>query len=251
INFLINKGVNRIYLSVGGSATCDGGVGILTALGFKFVGVEGIPLGKDLVKIKDIEFPENYDNLRKIEFVILADVKNRLLGNYGAAKVFAPQKGADAQAVEILDNGLKNFANIIKKKIGIDVSKIEGSGAAGGVPAGMMLLNSKIVSGAKKIVEILDLENWIKKSNIVITGEGKIDIQTNFGKLPYIIAKIAKKYKKKVIAVCAIKARGYQVKTFDAVFSISDGPRTEGYMIKNAKYLLKDLAYNIGGILLK
>lgn len=250
ISFLIKKDVKKIYLATGGSATCDCGAGILYALGFRFSGVDGVPAGGDLIKIGDIKFPENYSELKKIKFVILVDVENKLLGRLGAARVFAPQKGADEAAVKILEKGLKKFSGIIEKKTGKDVSKIKGSGAAGGVPAGMMLLNSSIVSGAVEVIRILNIENWIKKSSYVITGEGRIDFQTGFGKIPYVIGKIAKKYGKKVIGVCGA-FHGYDRRIFDAVFSIADGPRSEDYMMKNAGVLLKNIAESIGGLILK
>ncbi len=194
----------KIYLCVGGSATNDGGIGALTALGIKFFNKNGKKIypgkGKDLFEISKVDTSELSERIKKCEFVILSDVKNPLYGEKGAAYVYAAQKGAGKKEIKFLDNGLRNYAKIIKKYTGKDVSKIEGSGAAGGICAGFIsFLNAKITSGIDFILNTGKFEEKIKKTDIVITGEGKVDAQTFYGKSVSRIFSFSEKYNIPVI----------------------------------------------------
>jgi len=194
----------KIYLCVGGSATNDGGIGALTALGIKFFNKKGEKVypgkGKDLIEISKVDSSELNERIKKCEFIILSDVKNPLYGEKGAAYVYAAQKGAGEKDIKFLDEGLRNYAKIIKKYTGKDISKIKGSGAAGGISAGFIsFLNAKITSGIDFVLNTGKFEGKIKKADIIITGEGKVDTQTFYGKSLSRIFSLSEKYNIAVI----------------------------------------------------
>jgi len=242
----IKRGCKKIYIGVGGSATNDGGIGFLTACGFKFIDKNGNIIfpgkGEDLLKIKKIEYPENYNELKKIKFIVLSDVENPLYGKNGATFVYGPQKGADIKMVKLLDKGLRHYAKLIKKYTGIEINKIKGSGAAGGVSAGFIsFLNAEIVSGIEEILKIGKFEEKIKNSDLIITGEGKIDKQTLYGKAVGVILKYSEKYKIPAIVLAGIvdeKVYKFLKNDFISIFSIVPGPVSLEKSIKNAeKYI--------------
>jgi glycerate kinase len=204
IRKVIECGFTKIILCLGGSATTDCGAGALQALGVKLLDKKGnnIRFGglylKDLKRI-DISALNKYKNI-KITF--LCDVSNKLLGVNGAASVYSQQKGASIEEVQILDDNLEQFTRIVKKDTGIDIAKFEGSGAAGGLAAGLSLLfKSHFVSGSEFVINATNLRKKIQNADIIITGEGELNSQTKFGKIPYEIAGIAREYNKTVIGV--------------------------------------------------
>lgn len=184
IQHAINKGAKKLILGLGGSATNDGGMGIACALGFKFEDANGLflkPCGASLVKIKKIHKPKQ---LNHIAIVIACDVDNPLFGKNGAAYVYAPQKGADSNQVLQLDQGLRNLAQVIYQETGKKIAHIPGVGAAGGVAA---LLNSyfkvTMVKGIDLLIKHSKISKTLKRSDLLITGEGKIDQQSLSGKV--------------------------------------------------------------------
>ena len=185
----INSSAEKIILFIGDSATNDIGVGMLEALGFKFYNYDGeLVLGqvKNIPKIVKIENPRIVKRLQEVSFVVACDVSNRLLGPSGATHTYGKQKGANEEQIETLENYFKIFSKVVKKFSSTDYSNAEGSGAAGGIGfSSMALLNAKYNSGFEVISDLLDLENHIKLNSydLIITGEGKIDIQTSSGKL--------------------------------------------------------------------
>ena len=185
----INSSVEKIILFIGGSATNDIGVGMLEALGFKFYNYDGeLVLGqvKNIPKIVKIENPRFVKRLQEISFVVACDVSNKLLGPQGATYTYGKQKGANKDQVEILESYFRHFSKVVTKNSYADYSNAEGSGAAGGIGfSSMTFLNAKYKSGFEVIRDLLDLENHIKLNSydLIITGEGKIDIQTSSGKL--------------------------------------------------------------------
>jgi glycerate kinase len=201
----IARGAERIILGLGGSATNDGGIGILAALGFQFQNTnEDLldPQGKNLIAIQRIISPAT---LTKTKFIIACDVQNVLYGPQGAAHVYAPQKGADAGMIHLLDDGLKHFADVIKEKTGKDISQIPGTGAAGGIAAGLIsFFEVELKKGVDLIIEASGIKNKMSNSDLVITGEGKIDKQTLEGKVVSEIASLAFENKIPVIAFCGI-----------------------------------------------
>ncbi|MCM8833001.1 MAG: glycerate kinase [Candidatus Omnitrophica bacterium] len=243
----IEKKCKNIYLGVGGSATNDGGIGALTALGFKFIDQKGKVIfpgkGEDLLDIKEVQYPDNYERLKEIKFIVLSDVKNPLYGKNGAAYVYGPQKGADKNTIKILDYGLRNYAKIIKKYKNIDVNKINGSGAAGGIVAGFLsFLNAKIVSGIEEILKIGKFEGKIKNANLIITGEGKIDRQTFYGKGVGIILKYSERYKIPTIILAGIvdeQVYKFVKSPYISIFSIVPGPCSIENSIRNSEKYIK------------
>lgn len=203
----LKKGARKIYLFVGGSATNDAGIGVAQALGFRFLNKKKeilSPIGKNLTEIEFIE-GKSVSVLADIEFILVTDVKNPLFGKNGAAHVFAKQKGATKKEMNQLDAGLRNFNEIAKRKWGKDISKFEGSGAAGGLGAGAMLfLNAKKEAGIAAIMKILDFDSYIKESDFVISGEGKLDKQTLEGKVVKGVIDKCIEFNKPLGIVCGV-----------------------------------------------
>jgi glycerate 2-kinase len=248
----IDRGVQNIIIGIGGSATNDGGIGMAAAMGYHFLddrGNELLPIGKNLIHINKIDL-RNRQKLKNINFRIACDVKNLLYGEQGATKIYAPQKGANEEMIGKLERGIVHFASIVKKDLGIDVSDIEGGGAAGGMGAGCVaFLDATLVSGIELVMQLASLEEHIKNADVVITGEGKIDEQSLQGKVVSGVASLAKRHNKKLIAVCgSLLIEPYQLNTIgiDAAFSILKPPMSLDEAIKNAEKLLQNLAYNIG-----
>ncbi|MBM3706148.1 MAG: glycerate kinase [Actinobacteria bacterium] len=201
----LDSGCRKIIIGIGGSATNDGGVGAAQALGINFMDINKIPVGsggKELIKINGIDISGAHPAIRNSEIMVACDVDNPLLGKKGAAYVYGPQKGADRETVRILDRGLAHFAGIVKKELGIDVRRIKGAGAAGGLGAGLVaFLNAKLLPGTDLIISATGLEEKIKNADLVITGEGSMDNQTFYGKSSYGVAVLAKKYGVPVITI--------------------------------------------------
>lgn len=202
----INKGYRDFIVGIGGSATNDGGVGMLQALGFEFYDKEGkhVPFGaRGLGKIVGINDENVNPEVFECAFNIACDVTNPLLGENGCTAIYGPQKGASEQDIEIMEQGMKNYALVAKGKYKNADVNFPGAGAAGGMGfAFMTFLNGKLKSGIDLILEKTEIEKYIKDADLVITGEGKIDGQTVMGKVPVGIARLAKKYGKTVIAFC-------------------------------------------------
>lgn len=204
IKAALNKGVSTIIIGIGGSVTVDGGIGMAQALGVKFTDKYGNniePTGSNLAKIDKISM-ENLDKrVKKVNFIIASDVENILTGKKGAAAVFGPQKGATPDEVELLDKGLIHYAEIIRRDIGKNVEDIAGSGAAGGLGAGLIaFLDAKLQSGVEVVANTVKLAEKISQADYVFTGEGGMDFQTKYGKTPFGVAQVAKKYQKPVFA---------------------------------------------------
>jgi glycerate kinase len=202
----IRRGATRIYLFVGGSATNDAGIGMATALGYKFL--DGFlkplkPIGESLNKIKHISSSELKFDRQKIEFTMACDVQNPLYGPDGAAFTYASQKGADARALQLLDDGLQSIAEIFLTELNKDTAFLPGGGAAGGMGAGAVaLLNAQLSPGFRTIMEIIKLEQKMDDIDLIITGEGSLDQQTLKGKLVHGICELAKIRNIPVIAIC-------------------------------------------------
>ena len=204
IKACLDKGVKKLLIGIGGSATNDGGAGVIQALGGKLLDKDGNELGfggGELGKLHNIDLTNFDPRLKDVVVEVACDVNNPLCGEKGASNVFGPQKGATPDMVSLLDNNLKHYANIIKEQIGMDVLEVPGAGAAGGLGAGLMaFLNGTLKKGIEIVIEYSGLEEKVKEADMVWTGEGSIDFQTQYGKTPLGVATIAKKYDKPVIA---------------------------------------------------
>ena len=203
INNLLDKGIKHFIIGLGGSATNDCGIGMLSELGVRFLNESGNLCRhgiEDLSEICEIDLSGINKKLEEANFTIICDVNNPLYGNNGATYVYSGQKGLDERNFSEVDKYIINFSNLVSKKINNDFSNFEGSGAAGGLGfAFLSFCNSRIQGGSKFMIEYLDLEKKISEIDILITGEGKLDEQSYMGKAPIELARIAKKYNKKVI----------------------------------------------------
>jgi len=208
IKSALDQGCRKMIIGIGGSATNDGGAGMVQALGAKLLDKDTEEIGfggGELKKVFRIDTKYLDNRLSETKVLIASDVSNPLCGSKGAARIYGPQKGATPEIIEELDESLGHFAEIIKRDLNKDIKDIPGAGAAGGLGAGLMaFLNAELRPGIEIIIEVVRLDQAIKDADMVITGEGKIDSQTIYGKAPIGVAKIAKKYNIPVIAVAAI-----------------------------------------------
>ncbi|MGM0175646.1 glycerate 2-kinase [Enterococcus sp. DIV0788_1] len=202
----LDQGVEKIIIGIGGSVTNDGGAGMAQALGAHFLDKAGQELavgGGSLGKLAKIDLSDMDPRVKDTEIIIASDVTNPLVGPRGASQVFGPQKGATKEMVDELDKNLTHYATIIEQDLGIDIVDRPGAGAAGGLGAGLLVFTEAIMqSGVNIVTELTHLAEKISQADYVFTGEGGMDFQTKFGKAPYGVAKIAKKYDKPVFA-CA------------------------------------------------
>lgn len=227
IKACLDKGVKKLLIGIGGSATNDGGAGVIQALGGRLLDKDGKELsfgGGELEKLHTIDLTDFDQRLRDISVEVACDVNNTLCGEKGASNVFGPQKGATKEMVNLLDNNLKHYANVIKEQIGKDVLDVVGAGAAGGLGAGLMaFFNGTLKKGIEMVIEYTGLENEIKEADMVWTGEGSIDFQTQYGKTPLGVATVAKKYDKPVIAFAGRVGEDIDIlyeKGIDSIFGI-------------------------------
>lgn len=209
----LELGVAKIILGLGGSVTNDGGAGMAEALGAKFLDVLGniVPAcGGSLNRVQSIDLIGLDARLKQTEIIIASDVNNPLCGSNGASYVFGPQKGADVEMVKTLDQNLSHFADAVETAIGASYQHMAGAGAAGGLGFGLLAFTGASVrSGVELVIEQCDLAEKIARADYVLTGEGKIDFQTQFGKTPYGVAQLAKQLNKPVIAFTGLLGDGF------------------------------------------
>ncbi|HBC82177.1 MAG TPA: glycerate 2-kinase [Escherichia sp.] len=223
----LEHGARNIIIGIGGSATNDGGAGMVQALGAKLCDANGTEIGHgggSLMSLNTIDISGLDPRLASCTIRVACDVTNPLTGEQGASCIFGPQKGAtDAQIVE-LDNNLSHYADVIKKSLRVDVKAVPGAGAAGGMGAALMaFLGAELRSGIEIVTQALNLEEHIHDCTLVVTGEGRIDSQSIHGKVPVGVAKVAKKYHKPVIGIAGSLTHDVGVVHqygIDAVFSV-------------------------------
>ena len=227
----IGKGYRDFVIGIGGSATNDGGFGMLRALGFVFSDGEGNPIALGAGGLRDLARIEKGGALAALtecRFTVACDVKNPLCGENGCSAVFGPQKGADAETVKAMDVWLSRYAALTADLIGKDFSAYEGSGAAGGLGFALLAyLNAALLSGAQTVIEATSLEEKIRAADILITGEGRLDFQSSMGKAPVEAAKLAKQYGKRVIVLAGSvsdSANLSRIREIDAFFPIVGAP---------------------------
>ena len=252
----LNRNAIKIILCIGGSATVDGGTGILQALGIKFSDKKGNELNDlpaSLLQLAAIDLSGLDKRIEPTEIIILCDVENPLLGENGAATVFGPQKGASQETIQLLEAGLTRFRDIVFNKIGKDMSALKHGGAAGGVAAGLSaLLNAHLVNGIDYFLQSTGFEKELAMANLVITGEGSIDLQTLHGKGPFGVAKKAKEFSLTVIGMAgkvpAVIDRSLSP-YFDQLISINEETTGLEMAIKNTYSNLERSARRLGDLL--
>lgn len=252
----LDHGVSKIIIGLGGSVTNDAGAGMAQALGAKFLNQNGQVVeqgGGQLDQVYTIDLSDLDARLKNTEILIASDVNNPLCGENGASHVFAPQKGATPEMVEILDRNLNYFADLVKQQLNIDVKHIAGAGAAGGLGFGLMVFAAaKIRSGVEMIIEETQLAEKIAHADYVFTGEGGIDFQTKFGKTPFGVAQVAKRFNKPVIACAGYIGQGVEelyAEGFTAILGIVDGVCDLQTALKNGERNLERTCENVARLL--
>jgi glycerate kinase len=244
------RNANEIIIGLGGSATNDGGFGMARGLGFRFLGLEQELRGavSELAGLERIEKPED---LVLPKVIAAVDVKNPLLGENGAARIFGPQKGASKKEIDVLEPALTRLADVMTKEFGFDYRDEPGAGAAGGLGFGLMsFCGAKIRPGFDVVAEAVGLESKIKDADVVITGEGSLDRQTLEGKTPGGVARLARQLSKPVFALVGRAAEDREVRRmFDAVYEnarpgmnlAENMSRAAELLRENARELAKEL----------
>ena len=252
----LDKGFRRIIIGIGGSATNDGGAGMASALGVKFLSSSGeikYPSGGSLSELIKIDLTGLDERIFESEIIIASDVKNTLIGAEGASYIYGRQKGADEDMIRKLDSNLEKLAEIVQQQTGKDIAYLPGAGAAGGLGAGLLaFLNAGMQNGFEIVRQETRLAEYCNWADVVITGEGRIDNQTKYGKTPQGVANTAKAYGKQVIAIAGSLGEKYEElyqSGFDIILSIVDKPMTLKEALTNAPELLKKTGFTIGRIL--
>ncbi|WP_455675609.1 glycerate kinase, partial [Pradoshia sp.] len=231
IKHALDNGCRRFILAIGGSATNDGGAGMLQALGMRLLDADGQPIqfgGGALRKLTQIDTSEFDARIAESEFLIASDVQNPLIGRHGASYVFGPQKGATSEMVEQLDQNLGHFADLVEEQTGIRLHDKAGAGAAGGIGGAFQaFFPSKMSRGIDIVIEYIGLKEKLIGAECVFTGEGQIDFQTASGKTPMGVAQEAKKHRIPVFALAGSIGQGIDVlheHGITSVHSIVNGP---------------------------
>ena len=256
IRFALDEGVNKIIIAMGGSATVDGGCGILNALGIVFLDANGerlIAMPEYLANMAKVDTAELDPRILNCEIAILCDVDNQLLGPEGAAAIFGPQKGASPDDVQLLEEFLKNFTDISALQTGIDMANVKHGGAAGGAAAGLHTwINAKLVNGIEYFLSITRFDQALSRSDLVITGEGSIDKQTLQGKGPYGVALRAKNKNIPVIGLAGkvpLEPDAELQQYFDVLLSINNEPAELAEAMKNTEKNLVRTAMAVGNMM--
>ncbi|MHC0038458.1 glycerate kinase family protein [Pseudoneobacillus sp. C159] len=252
IKLALDDGVKNILIGIGGSATNDGGVGMLQALGVSFKDKAGVELGFGggaIGQLQSIDLSGLDRRLADVNIEVACDVSNPLIGESGASYIFGPQKGATPDVVKQLDQNLAHFAEMIKARIGIDIANVEGSGAAGGLGAGLLaFLNAELKKGIHLVIKYTDLINKMAGADYVFTGEGSIDGQTMYGKTPFGVATVAIELGVPVIAFAGRigeNARDLYDHGFTAIVGILKEPSTIEEALASGPINLAHAAENV------
>jgi len=248
----LEQGVNKIIIGIGGSATNDAGVGMAQALGAEILDQNGKQIefgGGSLDQIAEMNLESIDSRLKNVKILVACDVDNPLYGENGAAYVYAPQKGADKEMVEILDQNLRHFNQITINKLNKDPNQIPGAGAAGGLGAGLVaFLDAELKAGVDIILDFINFEKRLKGVDLVITGEGMLDGQSIYGKTPVGVSRSAAKKEIPVIAVAGTLGSGVEKVLehgINSYFSIIDRPAELKNIVERSPELLADLSEQI------
>tara|TARA_Y100000590_G_scaffold208286_1_gene235913 strand:- start:30704 stop:31858 length:1155 start_codon:yes stop_codon:yes gene_type:complete len=242
----LDLGYKEIIIGVGGSATNDGGIGMLSELGVKFYNSEKKEIGDGGNALIDLEYIDTskLDNrIKNTSIIVACDVSNPLCGPKGASAIFGPQKGATPQMVSKLDKALMNYAKIIKIDLGIDIINYPGSGASGGLGAAFMaFFGARLRLGADIVLDLLDIDTQLKDSNLVIVGEGQFDRSTIFNKAPISVAHRAKSIGIPVLGIAGSLGAGFNEihnHGIDSMFSLVNRPMSMNDAVSNSKRLIE------------
>ncbi|GAB6169102.1 glycerate kinase [Clostridium carnis] len=254
----LDKGIKHFVIGIGGSATNDGGAGMIQALGGKLLDKYGNQVsfgGGALKNIEKIDLSELDKRLKEVTIEVACDVTNPLIGENGASAVFGPQKGATSEMVKELDRNLAHYAECIKRDIGKDVAYEEGAGAAGGLGAALLaFLNADLKKGIELVIKHTELSKKVEGADFVFTGEGSIDNQTIYGKTPMGVAQVAKSKRVKTIAFAGKVGEGvenlYDI-GINSIFSIMTGVSTLEEALENGRKNLEKTTENIVRALIK
>lgn len=252
----LDAGATEFIIGLGGSATNDGGAGMMRALGLEFLDANNQPIafgGGALANLDHINFEHLDPRLADVRFHIACDVRNPLTGTDGASAVFGPQKGATEHMVKQLDAALGHYANIVKKQTQKDIDHIPGAGAAGGMGAAFCAFfeNAELKPGIDIVIDIVDLDKHVKDADLVLTGEGRMDFQTRFGKTPMGAQKAAAKYDIPVIGIAGSLGKNYETlldEGFLALFDTTVSPCTLEEALKNTENNLYNTAVSVARI---
>ncbi|HDZ9132824.1 TPA: glycerate kinase [Vibrio cholerae] len=252
IRHALDQGVTKLIIGLGGSATNDGGVGMLAALGARFTNADGDPIqltGGGLRELTHIDLQDFDPRLQHCDILVACDVNNPLCGDKGASAVFGPQKGATPEDVQLLDGALRQFGLLTEKVTGKMVLESTGAGAAGGMGAALLAYTqARLRPGIEIVLETVQLAHQVSDADLVITGEGRIDSQTVHGKTPMGVAKVAKRFDVPVLALCGCTGDNYQAVYqcgIDAVFAAVPRAMSLEDALKESDFNLADLAENV------
>jgi glycerate kinase len=250
IGHALDAGADRIIVGIGGSATVDGGTGMASALGVRFLDADGAPItdcrGGTLERIRRIDLGGRHARLEEAALIVASDVTNPLLGPEGAAHVYGPQKGATPEQVEQLERGLARLAGLIRRTLGLEVAALPGAGAAGGLGAGLVaFLGARLQSGAQTVAEAVRLREKMAGSDLVITAEGRLDGQSAFGKATGCVAAIAQEMGVPVVALAGALGPDFErlyEEGMVALLAIQDRPMPLEEALSRADGLLERAA---------
>jgi glycerate kinase len=248
----LDLGATKLIVGIGGSATNDGGIGMATALGYRFLDGAGRPVepvGRNLARIERIDAAGADPRLAAVRIEAICDVDNPLFGPHGAARVYGPQKGATPEQVEALDAGLAHLAALMRRDLGIDLSDRPGAGAAGGLGGGLLAFcGAELRPGAEVVLELVDLDRHLAGADLVLTAEGRIDSQSRFGKAPGAVAAHAARLGVPCIAIAGSLGddiAALQQTGIDAAFSLCPGPIDLEQALARAEALLENTAEQV------
>ncbi|MBQ2729652.1 MAG: glycerate kinase [Clostridia bacterium] len=250
ISYATSRGAKKIILTLGGSCTNDLGAGMLSAMGVQFIDICGnrlTPVGGNLSRVESIEFNQSFSKYREVKFLLMCDVKNPLLGENGAAAIFAPQKGATPDGVDRLEKGAKKLSQIVRRVTGTNETETAGAGAAGGIGFGAMsFLRATVNSGIDLMLDLYEYDKLAEDADLVITGEGRLDSQSFMGKA--VGGVLERSQGKRCAVFCGSKEDCILPEGVTAV-SISDGVGCEYAMENAAECLQKALDGYFGSLL--
>lgn len=242
IRDVLDHGFDEVSIAIGGSATNDGGMGCLRALGARFLDADGCELegtGADLERVAHIDLTSLHSRVREVRFVVMCDVTNPLCGPDGATRTFGPQKGATPEMVERLESGMENYRDVIIRELGVNPDDIAGSGAAGGLGTALaVFLGGELKSGIDTVLDLIDFDQRLEGVSFVVTGEGRADWQSCFGKVPQGVGKRCKRKGVPAVSLCGSMGKGAMdilQHGIDSLMVTVNAPMTLGDALENAR----------------